>query len=135
MKRFSIATISDSTEVTTQGFLKTSAFLTRTGVFVYRRPDGTIKRELRHPDDVFDSESLRSLQMAPLTDDHPKEFVTPANVKSLSIGWVNEGIEKKGDMVSATVVVADKNAIEKTDKGKVELSCGYTADVVDENDV
>ena len=34
--------------------------LTRVGIFEYRRPDGSIRRELRLPEEVFAPESLAS---------------------------------------------------------------------------
>lgn len=134
MKRFSRVRL-DKSERTQQGFIKSTAYLTRTGVFLYRKPDGGILRELRHPDDVFKAESLATLKMVPLTDDHPQEFVTPENAKDLSIGWIGDNVGQEGNMVAATVVVADKNAIAKTETGKVELSCGYSADLVDEQGI
>lgn len=123
----------DKAEVMSNGFLKIPAYLTRTGVLLYRKADGGILRELRHPDDVFNAESLQSLEMAPLTDDHPADFVTPDNVKDLAIGWVGENIKPNGSLVGATVVVSDKKGIAKVNTGKVELSCGYTADIVEES--
>lgn len=114
------------------GFLKAPAFLTRTGVFLYRKKDGTVIRELRHPEDVFNMDSLKSLQMVPLTNDHPTEFVTPENAKNLSVGWIGDTVQPKGSFIGATVVVADKESIANVETGKVELSCGYTADLLDE---
>lgn len=126
----------DKAEITEQGFLRIPAVLTRTGVFDYRKADGTLVRELRHPDDVFNKESLDSLKMAPVTDDHPSVFVAPENAKELTIGWVSDTIEIVDDRkITSTVVVSDKNTIAKVDAGKVELSCGYIADLVDESGV
>lgn len=131
-RRFNTVKI-DKSEITTQGFLKSNAILTRTGVFTYRTADGRTIRELRHPSEVFKKESLDTLAMCPLTDDHPKEFVTPENVDRLSIGWVSNSIAMAQDgLISADVVVATKKAIDKVDLGKVELSCGYLADLVEE---
>lgn len=101
-------------------------------MFLYRRADGQIRRELRHPDDVFDPESIASLTMAPITDDHPEEFVTPENVKELSVGWISDTVEKADTCLAGYAIIADKEAIAKANKGKVELSCGYHADVIDE---
>ena len=123
----------DKCEVTSQGFLRVPAYLTRTGVFLYRTQDGKVIRELRHPDDVFDPISLDSLRMAPLTNDHPKEMVTPENVKTLSVGWIGDEVKPDNNLISATAIVADKVAIGDVDKGKKELSCGYTADLVVES--
>ena len=39
---------------TAQGYLKADGLATRVGIFRYKLPDGTIQRELRPPDEVFD---------------------------------------------------------------------------------
>jgi hypothetical protein len=125
----------DKGEMTSQGFLRAPAFFTRTGVFTYRRQDGSIVRELRHPDDVFHPDSIASLQMAPLTDDHPEEMVTPENVKELSVGWIGEGVKQDGERLAGSAVVADARSIKRVQTGKVELSCGYDAQMVKESGV
>lgn len=134
IRRFSRVRI-DKGEVTAQGFLRAPAFLTRTGVFKYRKADGTIIRELRHPDDVFHPASIESLRMAPLTNDHPADFVTPENVKELSVGWISDTINQDGKFIAANALVSDKEAIDRVNMGKVELSCGYLADLVQEKGV
>lgn len=134
VKRF-VAFRTDKTEFTAQGFLRLPATLTRIGVFKYRKADGTFIRELRHPDDVFNADSLASLQMAPVTDDHPREFVTPANVKKYSVGWISENIKSDDRFISTNVIVADADTIRKVDAGKREVSCGYHADLVPESGV
>lgn len=50
------------------GFIYDSPILTRTGVFPYRNPDGTIRHELRPPEDVFHTGSLHTLKGVPITD-------------------------------------------------------------------
>jgi hypothetical protein len=40
--------------------------LTRVGIFEYRRPDGSIRRELRLPEEVFAQESLASYKGKPV---------------------------------------------------------------------
>lgn len=135
-KRIALAQkIVDRGQLTPQGFLSVPANFTRTGVFLYRRNDGTIVRELRHPDDVFHPDSLASLRMAPLTDDHPAEFVTPENVKELAVGWIDSQVNQDSIFVSGHAVVADAKAIKKVDNGKKELSCGYVADCIEESGV
>lgn len=125
----------DKSEKTTQGFLRVDGSFTRTGIFKYYR-DGKLIRELRHPDDVFDSESIKSLQMAPLTDDHPKEMVTPDNVGKYAKGWISETVKVDGNRrLDGSVVVAANSLIDKVQTGKVELSCGYTAVLVEEQGI
>lgn len=111
---------------TDAGFLRADAYLTRTGVFEYRRADGTIRRELRLPEEVFASRSLDSLQAAPLTLEHPKVAVTPDNVGDLGVGAVGTDVRQDGDFVRGTVMVMRADAIAKVDAGEMrELSCGY----------
>jgi len=113
-------------ERTPQGFLRVPAFLTRAGVFSYKRADGTTIREYRPADEVFAPQSLSSLASAPVTDLHPTEMVSPKNVRDLSIGHVSETVRQDGSRVAAHITVQDAKAIELVEAGKRrEISCGY----------
>lgn len=113
---------------TDAGFLRVDAYLTRVGVFEYARPDGTIRRELRLPEEVFRADSLDSLQAAPLTLEHPDKAVTPENVADLMVGSVGTDVRQDGEYIRSTVMVHDAKAIRKVDSGEMrELSCGYDA--------
>lgn len=135
-KRYVRSQKMDKAEKMPQGFLKYPlSRLTRTGVFAYRDKDGTLRHELRHPDDVFDETSLATLAAAPVTDDHPTEMITAENVKKHAIGWLTDGVEV-GDnkYVESSVILADAKVIEKAEEdGKQELSCGYVCDLEDES--
>lgn len=110
---------------TQQGGLIARANLTRTGVFEYRQQDGTVRRELRHPDEVFDKDSMASLAHATLTDDHP-ERVHPGNFKQVTIGHVAGTPKREGDFLASDIHVQDAEGIRKAETGKLqELSCGY----------
>jgi uncharacterized protein len=109
---------------TPQGGLVARANFTRTGVFAYRQPDGTIRRELRHPDDVFEPQSMETLKHATLTDDHPDK-VHPGNWKQVAIGHAVDPA-KDGRYLAGEVHIQHGDAIEKAKSGKLrELSCGY----------
>jgi len=100
--------------------------VTRAGVLEYKRADGTTVRELRHPDEVFRPASLESLSAAPLTDLHPKEMVSPKNVRSLRVGHVGEAVRQDGHRVAATVTIEDEQMIALVERGeRREISCGY----------
>jgi hypothetical protein len=71
---------------TTEGFLSGRAIVTNIGVFTYRDADGNVSRELRLPEEVFHPDSLASMKLKPVTNDHPAEKVTPANSKELAVG-------------------------------------------------
>lgn len=116
---------------TAQGFLRVGAYLTRTGVLHYRREDGTVQRELRHPDEVFSAASLESLTGAPVTDLHPSELVTEKNAKDLSRGYLISDVKTDGKrLVQGDVVITDPDLIAAVESGaRREVSPGYTAQV------
>jgi hypothetical protein len=115
---------------TAAGFLRADAFVTRTGVFAYRRDDGTIRRELRLPDEVFKADSLASLAMAPLTMGHPKEPVHAGNARKLSVGTIGEQVRPDGRYVAASLMVTDGEAVSAIEARRgLELSCGYHCDL------
>lgn len=119
---------------TAQGYLRADAWPTRTGVFVYTYGDGRVVRELRHADDVFDSESLASLELVPLTDDHPPEPLTAENTKQYAIGSSGEVVKRDGINVRTSILVTDKEAVKRAEtREKTQLSCGYTCDVIEES--
>lgn len=115
------------------GFALGEARLTRTGVFEYRLSDGTIRRELRPAEEVFSAESIASLRMVPICDGHPSEDVTTENVRDLQIGSVGDSVTVDGQrFLRANVLLTDKKAIAGIKGGRDQVSCGYWADVVDE---
>ncbi len=113
---------------TPQGFLRADATPTRCGVFTYRLGDGSIRKELRHPDEVFKADSLATLQNAPLTDNHPQGAVTADNAQSLSRGYVCDAAQAEGDHVRTAILITDSAQIKRAKSGKRELSCGYNCD-------
>lgn len=115
-------------ERTPTGGVRAPARVTRTGVLVYRRADGTTVREYRSPEEVFHADSLRSLADAAVTIAHPPSGrVTPASFRADAVGYVREEGRRDDRFVAATVVVQDASAIGRIDAGElVELSCGYS---------
>ena len=77
--------IKDSFDADT-GWLRAPARITRTGVFDYMLADGTLRRELRRPEDVFHPESIASLQMVPVTLGHPREFLDANTTRDHAVG-------------------------------------------------
>ncbi len=119
---------------TSQGFVKLAAAITRTGVLEYTRADGSVRRELRHPDDVFAGMSLSSMEGAPVTVMHPTALVDGDNYSELQKGIVMSDVATEGNLVTATLLVQDAETIAQIDSGElVELSPGYLADVTDES--
>lgn len=111
------------------GWLRADGFLTRSGIFTYRNPDGSERLELRPPDEVFKADSLQSFALVPLTDDHPPVALDGSNAKQFTVGSVGENIVKDGDHVRASLQVTDAAVIARMEAGKTALSCGYQVDL------
>ncbi len=121
--------------MTVDGAVRFDAVLTRTGVFTYS--DGVKTwREYRAPEEVFKAESLASFELVPVTDDHPPEFVTPANANKYRKGRSAEGsIVRDGNNMNGSLIIEDKPLLGKIDSGKVEVSNGYECVVIWEQGV
>lgn len=111
---------------TPQGGLIVDANISRVGVLHYTNPDGSTRRELRHPAEVFRKESLESFAHAPLTVDHPSGLVTPESWRKVTVGHVSGPAEKDGKFVAAELHIQDADTIKRIESGELkELSCGY----------
>lgn len=119
--------------VTKDGYLRGDAIVTRTGVFKYMNADGSVRLELRHPDDIFKQDSLDTLKSIPVTNDHPRELVTTDNVDKLLVGMTGETVKLDGNSILTTLTITHKDAIDIVNSGKQELSLGYKVDVIAED--
>lgn len=115
---------------TREGWLRADAVLTRTGVFAYQKPDGSVQQELRLPDEVFHADALGSFSLAPLTREHPSQPVTAETWKQVAVGTIGEEVKRDGDMVRAAILITDAQAVRDAESGtRRQLSCGYTCDL------
>jgi uncharacterized protein len=135
LARYDKGIVGNETQLTDEGYIKARSIVTRCGVFLYKNADGTIRKELRHPDDVLIPESIESIKMIPVVNGHPAErLVTAENAKRLAIGYTGESIEQSMPYLIANLLVTDKNAVEEIkSKNKNELSLGYTVDLIPES--
>lgn len=122
---------------TSEGYLKAEASATRVGVFDYVLPDGSIMHELRHPDEVWSSDSIETLKMIPVTLDHPATVrVTAETAKRYQVGATGENIRPDGQWVVVPIVITDQKAIDSVEAGKTsQVSLGYQTELVPENGV
>jgi hypothetical protein len=117
---------------TQEGFLKIDGNkIARTGIQEYRRADGSMVRELRPAAEVFDTESMASFALLPLTDNHPAKMLDATDAKKHAVGSVGQP-KKDGDWLSAPISVWDAAAITSIESGRVELSAGYSCEIVEE---
>jgi len=129
----------DAPKRTKDGYLAVRARAARTGVYKYTGAevdpenkhglrDKAIVNVLRDADTVFDKSAVQSFIGKPITDDHPSEAVTSANWRDLARGTIM-GALRDGEYLSFDLMVTDKAAIDKIDRGKRELSNGYAAEL------
>ena len=131
--RYDTYKITDKVIKLDTGFLKVPVFATRTGVFNYRKSDGSIRRELRHPDEVFKADSLNTLSGVPFTNRHPSELVNSKNVRKYMVGMVSDNVNHDEQFVKTSVTIMDDKMVAEVEQnGLREVSCGYKCDVVEE---
>lgn len=127
-----------SRTVTSEGFLVAPGNLARTGVQSYRAYELGLDADGMDPmkpirlhrpaEEVFSAESMASFENKPITIEHPGVAVTADNWSELAKGEVR-GISRAGDVMSGTLLIKAKDAIEAVNTGKVQLSNGYTFDL------
>lgn len=111
------------------GGVRVPARFTRVGVLDYRQPDGSVRREFRPAEEVFNSDSLASLQDAPIIDGHAA-MVNPDNYKDLTLGHVSGTPKADGRFVAAKAVLQAKDVLTRVDSDELcEFSCGYSCDL------
>lgn len=127
---------------TAEGYLVTQARAIRTGIQEYVAwefgdvaiADGfdrdDIIRVYRPPESVFSKDSLRSAVHIPVTVDHPPVLVDSENWSEYAVGEVSTDVMRDGEYVAFGLMVKDKRGLDAISSGKVELSAGYSAEMV-----
>lgn len=116
---------------TSEGYLEVDAPVTKAGIFTYRNGD-KITREYRPKEEVFHKDSLDSLNLKAIVDEHPvnqfgKRFLLDSgNTRQFQKGTVSSPRESDG-YVRAKLLITDKDLISKIKAGKKGLSCGYVS--------
>lgn len=113
----------DRTYFTEEGYLVDHPIVTSVGIFEYLNKDGSIRRELRLPEEVFSEKSLSTYKGKPVIVTHDAGYVDKENVSEESIGTMLSAGYKDGDNVRAEIIIHDTDALKN--KGLRELSLGY----------
>ena len=130
MKHKRIDSISvDQTYYTDEGYLVDHPIVTTCGIFEYKNDDGSTRRELRLPEDVFDEKSLESYKGKPIIITHDAGEVDKENVRREQIGTIMSKGYRDGDNVRCEIIIHDTNALKRC--GLKELSLGYSLDTDD----
>lgn len=110
------------------GYMHDEPVVARVGILNYRNADGTPRRELRLPEDVFRADSLEAFAGMPITIGH-RAMINPKNYKAHGVGTcLGSGRQDEG-LLRVGVVVHDHDAIEQAKAKKIAgLSVGYNID-------
>lgn len=112
----------DETYFTSEGYFIDHPIVTSTGIFEYKNRDGSIRRELRLPEEVFDPASLESYEGKPVIVTHEAGYVSKDNVEQEYIGTVLSKGYRDGEHVRAKIIIHNTGSL---DCGLRELSLGY----------
>lgn len=112
---------------TKEGYLKDEPIVTSVGIFEYLNQDGSKRRELRLPEEVFDPASLASYEGKPIIITHNAGEVDKNNVQREHIGTILSPGIQDGNDVRAKIVIHNTDAMKRS--GMRELSLGYSLDL------
>lgn len=129
--------VTSKREYTDEGFLRVPARIARTGIQEYYAGEmGLVDRDpmdviriYRPPEEVFNTDSMKSFANKPVTDNHPPELVNADNSKKYNRGFSAAEVVKDNIFLKTDLTVTDAELIKKIKDGKVELSNGYTSDI------
>ena len=111
---------------TDEGFLHDTPIVGRVGIQEYKKPDGTIRRELRLPEHVFHADALASMRGKPITSGHPPSGkVTAKDSHRVTIGTMLSEGRQDGDNLRTDIVIHNVDAM----GDKKQLSLGYKCDM------
>lgn len=130
VKRFDLRQVGKAVK-TDAGFLKCPVSATRVGVFKYLKPDGSVFRELRLPEEVFNQVSMDTLGGIPVTNRHPSKLVDSNSAKKHMVGFTSDFVQKRDDKFLDTfVTITDAATIKEIEtRGMREVSCGYSCEL------
>ncbi len=117
----------DGIELESNGWLRASAALTRTGVFSYRNEDGSLRRELRPPQEVFRSDLISMYAGLPLTVGHPAEPLDATTTRAAQVGSVAGTPVRESDLLVAELLITDITAIEAIQREPSRSASATTA--------
>ena len=101
------------TYFTPEGYLHDRPILTTTGIFEYINPDGSVRRELRLPDEVFAPESLETYKGKPVIITHDAGLITADNVAEEQIGTILSDGYRSGNDVRAEIIIHDTEGMKE----------------------
>lgn len=121
---------------TDEGYLTGEIPVAKVGVLTYVLKDGSIRKELVTEDTLFNQDSMSTLKMKPITDQHPPErLLNSRTVKRRKVGFTGENIKRDGNFLVVPATITDSDAIDSVENGRQELSPGYEVTLIMESGV
>lgn len=125
-----------------RGYLVTTAKLARIGSMEYlgieigKEPNQVYDVHVTS-DDLFNDATMKSFEHMPVTIEHPEEQeVTASNWDELSVGHIsNIRPDPTNEYLLGDVVINSPKAIKLIQDGKVEVSCGYDAELIEDDGI
>jgi uncharacterized protein len=129
-QRYDYQPAKHSVERTPEGFLRVRARATKTGVLNYTFDDGRVVKEYRPPEEVFKAESMSSLALRPVTNNHPAALLDSDSATLYTVGFTGSSVEKADDkFLEVDTMITCKKTINDAESGKVEVSAGYVCEL------
>ena len=117
----------NATYFTEEGYLIDHPILTTCGIFEYTNSDGSTRKELRLPEEVFARKSLESYKGKPIIITHNAGVIDKNNVGEEQIGTILGNGYKDGKDVRAEIII--HNTEELKECGLRALSLGYNLEL------
>ena len=116
---------------TDEGYLTGDAPVAKIGILSYVLNDGSIRKELVTRDTLFNQDSMATLRMKPVTDQHPPErLLDSRTVKRRKVGFTGENIKQDGEYLVTPLIITDGDAVNNINEKRRELSPGYRCDLL-----
>ena len=95
---------------TKEGYLTGTAIIAREGILTYNE-GGRVVRKLITRDELSKPESINSLKMKPITNDHPPVMLDASNAKQYQAGSHGDNIRVDDGLLLSPVTITDKKAV------------------------
>lgn len=117
----------NATYFTDEGYLIDHPIVTTCGIFEYTNKDGSTRKELRLPEEVFSRKSLESYKGKPVIITHNAGVVNKDNVADEIIGTILGNGYKDGKDVRAEIIIHETEKLKSC--GLRALSLGYNLEL------
>lgn len=112
------------------GWLRVEGRTARIGILEYDNPDGSLRRELVLPEELFAPASLDSGRMVPVVNTHPLAgLLDSASARFHQVGSVGENLRPDAEYLVAPLMITDGETVKAVEGGRCELSWGYDCEL------